>query len=179
MLPTLGVAILLLLEGPLSEPIQLPKPIQSLQEPAKAQPPVLIRPRVKPESAPQLDQDALEEIKKIRERIGIRLFSGSQNQQEFESQLRRVGEQRFARKTEASPEIRIKPTQPVRAPRVEPGPRDPFSRFPATVRSLFSAVESLDREALQLEKTGQFEKSKKLRKLSRRIQKQIQQMVNP
>ena len=96
MLSTLGVAILLLLDGPFQEKLQ------TLQEQTGPGRPgtfkafgksTLKPPTKKAALAPQLDQDSLEEIRKIRDRIGLRLFPGKKNEREFESQLQKLGKE--------------------------------------------------------------------------------------
>ena len=160
-----------------------------------------------------LNQDAIDEIKKIRDRVGIKLFDDSKKTKEFELELQKL--------SQAGPRIskaRLPNVVPPRAKRLDEKPRWPGVNKPQLnlsstngtrvkapvvqpaskildltlpsrktaaassttyMNTLFQTVANLDQAALELEKQGEFEKSAGLRKLSRKIRKQIQGLVTP
>ena len=194
-------------DTPQSLPSKIGKSREIRQELGKANP--------RDSSRPALQPETIDEIRNIRDRIGIRLFDDPDSDKEFAQQLEKL--KRPANSV-------ISPTPIVDAPqavdsgvrpaiepaRVAPTPF-PGAWFPegsgspapvkwaaapvspkhrlkspalpiqaleqATLLSLHQAIGNLDRQALELERSGEFAESGKLRKLSRKIRKQLQEMV--
>lgn len=146
----------------------------------------------------KLNQESIDEIKAIRKRIGLQIFKDKQSDAQFDRQLERIhtAENHPVRilPLKANPAKKAKPAKnsgssglapTVLAPTVERPRVAGFrlkqpskSQQSRTLEALFSAIEHLDQSALQLEKEGQFEKSGKLRKLSRKIQKQARTLLS-
>ncbi|MEE2641018.1 MAG: hypothetical protein VX768_10370 [Planctomycetota bacterium] len=136
----------------------------------------------------KLDQDSVEEIQRIRKRLGIRLFDDRKSDLKFENQLKRLnGDSDKPRESELegtkTPVLPSKKGVPRPASSTTRAISAAFSAANPgghprrqTTGILFQAVENLDRDALELEKLGEFAKSKRLRQLSHRIQKQLRQM---
>jgi hypothetical protein len=196
-----GMIIILLMSPLIQEkPIgkQTKRPTESLQPPSaiptsqkqdkSASPAPASRPVKKRPSSQDERSFAVDEISKIRDRIGIKLFPTPGGDQNFQQQIDRLLRNPTHQRTpNQNPTLANQPPRPAIAPNPTLQPPGTTGLIPLmqpghgnlskaghlsqTMQSIANSIENLDKAALELEKQGNFDQSEVLRKLSRKIRK--------